>query len=183
MNTCTQSALLIALVCATPTLFAQETSKPSAQIDQLAIFEGSFGDCSGQLLASPVTPPPHATIGKIHGEKSVDGRWIRFSYAEQKTTANATPYHIEGYDGYDASKKQFVSTTVDNVGNYGISYSSGWNGDAMTFEGTSEWKNKIVVGRDVFTRKGDRELTHTGFMQGDDKQWIKTDEETCQRKP
>jgi hypothetical protein len=35
--------------------------------------------------------------------------------------------------------------------------------------------------RDTFTKKGTNQVMHTGEMQGDDKQWVKTDEETCHK--
>ena len=49
------------------------------------------------------------------------------------------------------------------------------------FEGTANGSGQTLTVRDTFTKKGASQLTHTGEMQGADKQWAKSDEETCKK--
>jgi Protein of unknown function (DUF1579) len=174
----TQAIVLLALSCATRSASAQETSKPPAELSQLASFVGNW-QCTGQMLARG-SRPGHATVAVGHAAKAVDGRWIQFAYEERQTAGNRTPYRIAGYMGYDTGKKKFVQTTVDNSGYYGPSFSDGWQGDTMTFEGTSGAADgKSMAVRDHFVRKGRHAFVHFSEGQGPDGKWFKPDEETC----
>jgi hypothetical protein len=177
MNSRTQAILLLALACATPPLFAQDTSGPPTELSQLSVFVGDW-QCTGQIFARG-SRPGHATAAVGHATKAVGGHWIQFAYEERKTAANRTPYSVAGYMGYDASKKQFVQTTVDNTGSYSPGFSDGWKGDTITFEGStsaSDGKSRLV--RDHFVRK-DHAFVHFSEGQGPDGKWFKPDEETC----
>ena len=179
----------LAALCLSPSLFATDAAKPAAAADaapgipaeqaQLDFFLGDWS-CSGTTFASELGPE-HATSGVVHAAKAVGGRWIHISYDEKKTAANANPYHVGVYMGYDAGKKQFVEGCVDNFGGYCTQSGSGWNGDSLVFEGSANGTGQAFTVRDTFTRKGAGQLTHTGEMQGADKQWAKTDEETCKK--
>jgi hypothetical protein len=173
----TQALALLALLSGARALSAQETSGPPAELSQLSSFVGNW-QCTGQLFPRE-SRKGHATEAAGHASKAVDGRWIQFSYEERKTAANPTPYHVTGYMGYDASKKQFVQTIVDNYGTYGPSFSQGWKGDTMMFEGTSEANGKPILGRDYFVRKGQHAFVHFSEAQAADGKWLKPDEETC----
>ena len=177
MNPRTQAVALLVLSCATRALSAQEASGPPAELSQLSSFVGSW-QCTGQILARG-SKPGHVTTAAGHAMKAAAGHWIQFSYEELKTSANPTPYSIAGYMGYDASKKQFVQTTVDNYGSYGPSFSDGWKGDTIIFEGsTNDADGKSMLVRDHFVRK-DHAFVHFSESQGPDKKWVQPDEETC----
>jgi hypothetical protein len=51
----------------------------------------------------------------------------------------------------------------------------------LTFTGPWHMADGMVNGRDMFTKKGDRQLTHTALIEMDSK-WVKLAEETCTRK-
>ncbi|HET7063371.1 MAG TPA: DUF1579 family protein [Rudaea sp.] len=152
---------------------------PPAELAQLDFFVGTW-NCSGKAFATPMGPE-HATTATVHAAKEVGGRWVRTNYDENKTAANPMPYHVVAHFGYDSAKKQFVNSCVDVFGGYCTTTSSGWNGDTMIFEGPVNGMPEPGSGRDTFTRKGANQLTHMGEMQGPDKKWIKTDEETCRK--
>jgi len=152
---------------------------PPAELAQYDFFVGTW-HCSGKAFATPMGPE-HATTATVRAAKEVGGRWLRATYDEDKTAANPMPYHIGVFMGYDSAKKQFVQSCVDVFGGYCTASGSGWNGDTMIFEGTANGMGEPAAARDTFTRKGANQMTHTGEMQGPDKKWIKTDEETCHK--
>jgi uncharacterized protein DUF1579 len=154
-------------------------SGPPPELAQLAFFEGSW-NCTGKTFATPMGPE-HMTAGTVHGAKAVGGSWFHLTYDEQKAAANPAPYHAGIYMGFDGGTKKFVQSCVDNFGGYCSESSTGWSGDVMKFEGTSNGTGKTVGVRETFTKKGTTQVTHLGEMQGDDKQWFKTDEETCHK--
>jgi hypothetical protein len=180
-------ALLASVVLAAVPAFAKDEAKPAAppapappaELSQLAFFEGNW-TCSGTTYANPMGPE-HATTAKVKGSKAVGGAWVHVTYDEDKTAANPNPYHAGVYFGYDAAKKTFVQFCADSYGAYCNATSAGWNGDALVFEGTSMMDGKPAPARDNFARKGANELTHSSEMQGDDKKWVKIDEEHCKR--
>jgi len=161
---------------AAPAAAAPDAAPP--ELAQLDFFLGNW-NCSGKTFASPMGPE-HATVGTVHTVKSVGDRWVHVNYDEKKTAANPTPFHVGVYMGYDAAKKEFVEGCVDNFGGYCTQSSKGWNGDTLAFEGTVN-ADGPAGSRDTFVKKGAGELTHRGEMQGPDKQWVKTDEETCRK--
>ncbi|HSE12141.1 MAG TPA: DUF1579 family protein [Rudaea sp.] len=172
---------MIAALVLAPALSAKDAPAPAAppEVAQVAFFAGTW-NCTGKTFASPMGPE-HATAATVHGTMAVGGMWMNIAYDEKKTAANPTPYHAGIYMGFDAGAKKFVEGCFDNFGGYCTQSGSGWNGDTMTFEGTSNSGGKQFGARDTFTKKGANQVTHTGEMQGDDKQWIKTDEETCHK--
>lgn len=149
------------------------------ELAQLDFFFGTW-NCTGKTFATPMGPE-HATVATVHAGKAAGGRWVHVDYDEKKTAANPMPYHAGIYMGYDSAKKQFVEGCFDNFGGYCTQSGSGWNGDTMVFEGTANGMGPPGGARDTFTRKGSSELTHKGEMQGEDKKWMKADEETCHK--
>ncbi len=158
MNAQLPRVLLATLALAATPLLAKQAAKPAptkpaaaapappAELAQLAYFEGNW-KCSGTTFANPMGPE-HATTGSVHGAKAVGGMWVHIAYDENKTAANPTPYHAGVYMGYDAAKKSFVSGCYDSFGGYCSQTSSGWNGDTMTFEGTSNADGKSMGARE-----------------------------------
>ena len=173
---------LASLACAAGTCitaFAGAQDKPSP-LDALDVFVGD-GACSGNVLAMGTTPA-HATTGKVHGERTLDGRWLVIHYDADASTSDARPYHVVQYFGHDAAKKQFVDVAFDKSGaGYGSGTSAGWNGDVITFDNTSIEDGRTVAERDIFTRKGGSEISHTGKVRDKHGNWITTDEETCRK--
>jgi hypothetical protein len=186
-------AAAVAALMFCPLLSAADAAKPAAapkpaaaaapaapsESAQLDFFLGDW-DCSGKAFASEMGLE-HATTAKVHAVKAVGGHWLHINYDENKTAANAEPYHVGVYMGYDASAKQFVERCVDAFGGYCDQTSKGWSGDSLVFEGTAHGGPAPAGVRDTFVKKSAGELTHSGEMQGPDKQWAKTDEESCKK--
>ena len=170
----------LAIACAAPLLghgvAVAQDSLPS-QLDQLTGFLGD-GTCTGNLLAKP----GHPSTGKFHGEKALGDHWVVIRYDEDATSSNSRPYHVTQYFSYDAKAGHFVDVLLDNSGgSYGAGTSSGWQGDAITFENTDFTSGHHPLFRDVFTRHGAEVISHTGYEQDKSGKWVKVDEEVCKR--
>lgn len=154
-----------------------EAPKPPKEMAQLSYFHGSW-TCSGKAFATPMGPE-HATEAKLGIAHVLDGYWVVFHYDEEKTAANAMPYHAAGFIGYDPGEKAFLERCQDSFGGWCNTTSKGWMGDVLTFEGPGTMDGKKMTVRDIFTKKGPSEVMHAGEMQGPDGTWTRTDEETC----
>lgn len=178
----TSLAIFAALVC-TSAPFAIGQAQPagaSSPPDQLDGFIGD-GTCTGNMMAMGKNPG-HATTGKFHGEKTLDGHWVVIHYDEDQTTANPKPFSVAQYIGYDPAKKHFVTVLFDNSGaSYGTGVSSGWTGNTVTFDETVWMDGKRASFRDIFTNGDSGMSSHTGMMRDKDGKWVKTDEETCHK--
>lgn len=181
-------ATIAALALAPLALSAKDEAKAKApaapaapaELAQLDFFVGHW-TCTGTAFASPMGPE-HATTANVRVERAVGGRWLHVAYDENKTAANAMPYHAGVYMGYDVGEKKFVSMCFDSFGGECSQTGTGWSGDKLVFEGTAHGDDGKTSGaRDTFTKKSAGELIHTGEMQGDDKKWIKLDEEDCRK--
>ncbi|MGH8180698.1 MAG: hypothetical protein ACRETR_06940 [Steroidobacteraceae bacterium] len=172
--------LCLALACAAPLLGpgqAAAQDMTASQLDQLSGFLGD-GTCTG----GPMVKSGLTTAGKYHSEKAIGDHWIMIRYDEETTSSNSKPYHVAQFFSYDAKAGHFVDVILDNSGqSYGAGTSSGWKGDAITFENTVLAKGSHDVFRDVFTRQGTKVMSHTGYARDKSGKWIKTDHEVCKR--
>ena len=163
-----QSLLLILVLAA-----------PDPMIHQLDAFPGTWR-CSGTAYATPMAPQ-HPTTGEVTMKWDLDGHWLPFSYAEQKTAANATPFRVTGYFGYDAETKKLVLGSVDNMGGYSTAASDGWKGNDLVFTGPWHMGTMTVTGRDTFRKTGAKEMLHIAEIEQNGAM-VKVAEETCMRK-
>jgi hypothetical protein len=85
-------------------------SKAPSPIDELSKFVGE-GTCTGNVMAMGKSPG-HATTGKYHGEKTLDGQWIVIHYDEDKTDVNPKPIHVQQFFSYDPEKKMCLVTKI-----------------------------------------------------------------------
>lgn len=144
--------------------------------DQLSEFVGD-GVCTGAVM--PIGKSPgHASIGRYHAEKTLDGHWIVLRYDEDRSATVQKPYHVIQYIGYDPAKQRFVSVALDNASpGYSTGTSIGWKDKGITFDESTDGKS--IVFRDTFIRSGSNVSTHVGSMRDRHGKWIKTDQEDC----
>ena len=179
------NAILFVLFALAFTVFADHhedkapAMKPDPMLRQLDYFAHDW-QCSGTAYASPMAPE-HRTMATVTSKWGLNGYWVPFTYAEKKTAENPMPFMVSGFFGYDAMKKQLVIGTVDNMGGFSTSSSSGWNGDSIVFTGPWNMGSMTVTGRDTFTKKSDKEMVHVGEIEMNG-QWTKLGMETCTRK-
>lgn len=172
--------LCLAITCAAPLLgcgVAVAQEMPPTQLAELSGFLGA-GTCTGNLVAKP----GHPSTGRFHGEKVLGDHWVVIRYDEDATASNSRPYHVTQYFSYDAKAGRFVDVLLDNSGEtYSTGTSSGWQGDAITFENTDFTSGSHPLFRDVFTRRGAEVISHTGYERDKSGKWVKVDEEVCKR--
>jgi hypothetical protein len=171
------SAILILASAPFATAHAAGKSDAAAQLARLPFPAGDL-DCTGNVMPMG-GKPGHATKGSAHVEKVLGGNWIVIRYDDVASAANAKPYSVVQYVGYQDEGRRYVSTLVDNNegSGYSTGVSAGWKDNAITFDETVAG-GKDVVFRDTFTANGDV-FTHAGAMLDKNRKWVKTDEETC----
>jgi len=179
-------ALALILVLAAATALAQQHDmkkmdmapemKPDPMLRQLDFLAGNW-TCKGMTFANPMAPE-HATQGTIAAGWKLGEYWMAFSYTEMSSDKNPMPYATSGFMGYDMGQKKLSMGGVDNMGGYATSFSEGWKGDTLTFEGPAHMGPMTVTSRDTFTKKSAGEIVHAAWMQMDGK-WMQIDEETC----
>lgn len=174
-------AVLISLALVSSAPLAQPASaqaQGTSPLEQLNVFLGDW-TCTGRQMAMGHSPA-HATRGKVHGERALDGHWIVVSYEQLAGATSSNLYHVIQYFGYDPKVKSLVDVVIDNSGSSSATgRSSGWVGNGITFENVENTDGSPSPYRDVFTRLGAREVSHAGFMRDKSGTWVKTDEEIC----
>ena len=176
--------VIVLILIATTAMATQHDEKKmmassEATMLQLDPMVGKW-QCTGMAYATP-WGPEHPTAGEVTQGWILDGKWVNFTYAEKKTAQNPTPFTVTGYVGYDPELKTFVIGSVDSAGGYSTGASSGWVGDAMTFEGPWHIGGMTAKSRDTFTKKGTSELSHLGELEQNGA-WMKLVQERCTRK-
>lgn len=179
----TPASLYTVIACASSLLHfgpAAAQDKMSSPLDQLSAFLGE-GTCTATIMAMGKSPQK-VTSGKLHGEKTLGDQWILVRFDEAMGSSSPKPYHVIQYFGYDQKAGHLVDVVLDNSGeSYGAGSSSGWQGDAITFENTDFTSGSHALFRDVFTRRGANMISHAGYERDKSGKWIKTDEETCNK--
>ena len=172
--------IFVCLTLAATIAAAQEMPKPSPKLKELNYFAGTWS-CKGEFLGGPNMPPAHPTTSTVKAMWVLGGYWLEINYVEDKTAKNPMPFDGRIFWGWDEGSKKFAAGNIDNTGGYGTETSDGWNGTTLTLEGPSHMGPMTARARDVFTKKSDKELMHSGEIE-DNGKWKKMDEETCTRK-
>ena len=168
--------LIAPLLLIAATAFAQSATQ---QLQGLSGFVGTW-KCSGKAFASDMGPE-HSTTATVTGKWGLNAKWLEMRYTEDKNSKNPNPVAVVAQWGWDDGQKKYVAGTVDNMGGYAVQSASGWDGDSLTFEGPMHMGPMTMTGRDTFTRSGDNQITHAGFVQDGAGGWKKLDEETCKK--
>jgi len=132
-------------------------SKPAAESDGLKMFVGSW-TCAGTAMLGPGKTAKIKATAKVKNE--LGGFWQSFVYTEQKAKDYPMAVTALGTWGWDAVSKKFVRAEFESGGGYVTGTSTGWSGDAMTWDlDVSNFMGKMNA-KHVFTKKGDKEFVH-----------------------
>jgi hypothetical protein len=151
---------------------------PAPQMEQVKVFVGNW-KCEGKVMASPMAPE-HPYKASVTGKSDLDGFWVAVRIEEKKTKESPVPVKGLFQVTFDPGDKKFHALWNDNFGGWAPSASAGWEGDKMTFLGEANMGGQKVPSRDVFTKKGEKELAHVGEFQMGGK-WVAFLEESCKR--
>ena len=170
----------IALVFAASTILAMDAPPgPNPKLKEVKYFAGNWS-CKGIAFAF-MGMPEHKTTAGVESSMILDGYWLTIRYHETKTPINAHPVDIRVFWGWDEQLKKFASGSVDNMGNYNIQNSPGWEGDKLTFEGDMHSSGGTMKVRDLFTKVSATKVEHMSEVEMNGK-WSKLDQETCTKK-
>jgi hypothetical protein len=153
--------------------------KPAPEMKQLDFFMGTW-KCDGKMNAVPGIGAEHAMKSTATGKSDLDGFWVSVRVEEKKTKDSPLPIKGNFNMTYDAAAKKFEGLWNDNFGGWGHATSPGWEGDKIAFTGDMFMMGQKMGSRDSFTKKGDKEMVHTGEMQQGGK-WTQIMEETCKK--
>lgn len=132
-------------------------SKPTAEIDGLKIFAGSW-TCEGIAMMGPGKTAKIKATAKVKNE--LGGFWQSFVYTEKKTKDYPMAITAMGTWGWEAQSKKFVRAEFQSGGGYITGTSTGWSGETLTWDlEVSNFMGKMS-GKHSFTKKGDKEFIH-----------------------
>ena len=153
-------------------------AKPAPEVSQLKYFAGIW-QCEGTDFAGPMGPE-HPMQQTVTARMDLDGFWLIQRLEEKKTKDN--PHPIKGVYAFafDPGQKKFVALWNDNSGGWASQTSDGWEGDKFVLVGEYTGGGQKMPTRDVYVKKGAKELTHTVELKIKD-QWSKAVEETCKK--
>lgn len=101
-------------------------------------------------------------------ESILDGKFMLFRHDDEPPFS----YHAWSEWGWDASTRQFISTTQDSTGGIRLFVSPGWVGQILTWSGGS--LPDSMDQRFVFERLGDRKFRVSYFHKKEDSwPWIR----------
>lgn len=171
------AAAAMAVMAAGAAVQAQDMMpKPAAEMSKLAFFDGNW-TCEGKMHETPMGP-----AGAMTG-KAVIGSDLGGFYQTGKITgtmAGMPPYEGMYHTTWDPVAKQYVMFWFDNMGAWSRATSSGWNGDAIVYEGQGQMGTMAMKGRDTFTKNADGSFKH--FFEVDmGGKWVPMGEETCRK--
>ena len=169
-----QTMVVFLLVLAATAAFA---AAPASPVAPLGYFVGKW-QCSGTAYAMEKMPE-HATAGTVNASWTMNGHWVAFTYAETKSAANAHPFSVGGFMGFDAQQKAFVMGGVDSMGGYSTE-AGPWQGNTLTLTGPWHMNGTTMTSRDTFVKKSESQMTHSAEIEQGGK-WIKAAQETCNR--
>jgi len=153
--------------------------KPAAELDTFKVFLGKW-KCDGKAFASPLSPTEHGVKGSAEAKLIVDNFWQSFTYEEKKTKEHPG-LKVNGVWGFDQGSKRFVRAGAGNHGEWDTASAPGWEGDKLTWTGELSGPMGRVPFHHTFTKKSDKEWTHTLELRLPDGKWIPAEEITCKK--
>jgi hypothetical protein len=150
---------------------------PAPQLKDLEYFVGKW-TCTGTLSMGPAKIPTQATYTLT---KELDGFYLAGRFASKKSKDNPHPHVTQDYWSYNVGKKEFRRVNLDNFGDYAQAASPGLQGDTLTFSGTTTFGPAEVKFLESFTKKGAKEMTLSGSVDGPDGKPAVLIDYTCKR--
>ncbi len=157
-------------------------SSPAEELASLSKFYVGTWHCEGKSTPAPGLGKTFNSKGNVTWALTLDGFWLGATSEGEKVPGMPLPTVSKGETRvtYDRTTKSFVSIGVNNRGSWGTSTSKGWEGDKLSWSGTTSGLMKTET-RTTITKKGDTEYQVLAErMEGG--KWVTGAEETCKKK-
>jgi hypothetical protein len=108
----------------------------------------------------------------------LEGRWLKLTYTLTSGDPKTPSVMTEAYESFDPQLKKWVYVSLRSDGDYGMSYSAGWEGGTKTYGPGADAKDKWRL---ITTKVSDREFTEDIEIYRADGQWLRTGRLHCRK--
>ena len=164
---------------AAPAAAALPAQKPAPELDQLKFLMGRWR-CDGKQFGSPLFGPEHAFKATAENKPAVDNFWDQYTYEEKKSKEHHG-VKVSGFWGWDQGAKKLVRVGASNAGDWDVGSAPGLEGDKIVWTGDFSGAAGRMGYRHTFTKKSDKEWSHTLEIKDPSGKFVPVSEVDCKR--
>jgi len=153
--------------------------KPAPELDQLKFLMGRWR-CDGKQLGSPLFGPEHTFKATAENKPAVDNFWDQYTYEEKKSKEHHG-VKVSGFWGWDQGAKKLVRVGASNAGDWDVGSAPGLEGDKIVWTGDFSGAAGRMGYRHTFTKKSDKEWSHTLEIKDPSGKFVPVSEVDCKR--
>lgn len=173
------AAPVTATKAAVPAAPAMPALKPAPELDQLKFLMGRWR-CDGKQFGSAMFGPEHTFKATAENKPAVDNFWDLYTYEEKKSKEHHG-VKVQGFWGWDQGAKKLVRVGASNAGDWDVGSAPGLEGDKIVWTGDFSGSAGRMGYRHTFTKKSDREWSHTLEIKDPSGKFILVNEVDCKR--
>jgi len=153
--------------------------KPAPELDQLKFLMGRWR-CDGKQFGSPMFGPEHTFKATAENKPAVDNFWDLYTY-EEKKSKDHHGVKVQGFWGWDQGAKKLVRVGASNAGDWDVGSAPGLEGDKIVWTGDFSGAAGRMGYRHTFTKKSDKEWSHTLEIKDPSGKFVPVSEVDCKR--
>jgi hypothetical protein len=153
--------------------------KPAPELDQLKFLMGRW-HCDGKQFGSPLFGPEHTFKATAENKPAVDNFWDMYTY-EEKKSKDHHGVKVEGFWGWDQGAKKLVRVGASNAGDWDVGSAPGLEGDKIVWTGEFSGSAGRMGYRHTFTKKSDKEWSHTLEIKDPSGKLVPVSEVDCKK--
>jgi len=154
-------------------------AKPAPELDQLKFLMGKWR-CDGKQFGSPLFGPEHTFKATAENKSAVDNFWDQYTY-EEKKSKDHHGVKVSGFWGWDQGAKKLVRVGASNAGDWDVGSAPGLEGDKIVWTGDFSGAAGRMGYRHTFTKKSDKEWSHTLEIKDPSGKLVPVSEVDCKR--
>lgn len=158
---------------------AMPALKPAPELDQLKFLTGRWR-CDGKQFGSPTFGPEHTFKATAESKPAVDNFWAQYTY-EEKKSKDHHGVKVSGFWGWDQGAKKLVRVGASNAGDWDVGSAPGLEGDKIVWTGDFSGSAGRMGYRHTFTKKSDKEWSHTLEIKDPSGKFVPVSEVDCKR--
>jgi len=158
---------------------AMPALKPAPELDQLKFLMGRWR-CDGKQFGSPLFGPEHTFKATAENKPAVDNFWDLYTYEEKKSKEHHG-VKVQGFWGWDQGAKKLVRVGASNAGDWDVGSAPGLEGDKIVWTGDFSGAAGRMGYRHTFTKKSDKEWSHTLEIKDPSGKFVPVSEVDCKR--